>query len=1207
MAIEDLRSEFQDAFKGIDLGDALSSLSSNTQASRLLRQNASLEEKMLEEGLDPSLTEPRENFFMEFLNFIDKPKQIVQGVLDAAFIKGDLEELSEGGLIPDLIAAGSRGLDERTNAFDILRRETDMNPWARGALGLFGEVITDPLNLISFGGASALKAGGKKLTKEGGEFLAKRVASYTDDLIKEGVPFKEAWNIADSSIDDALGLAAKYSDNLAKASAEKVPEVKAALLAQASTQSDKIKSVLGTDDLFTLDSLFEADKKLEIGLNLPFLGHLSGSKYTKETKEALKGAGITKKALAAAGEVINPAYVGTTVNLSEAYKKIPEPLKAVVQLGQESAAKFSGRIDDYVNALPKESVQYKALDLGKAINRTFAKTFNEKALVGKRFEDLRDSHRNAVAAFPSTVARDILQELPPEISDDILKEAGLGLDALSGSILNKLKDNAQGVDIDAFDELLRRTELGEYVDPTEWSRMFGIADADATKMLDDVIEQSVRVAAQENPQILSAMQSVQKLLRTQRQKEIDAGVSVGNFLEFYLPHRYINRTGQVASKKRKYATVAEAFEKGGLAANTNVRDIVHQYMVASERRIANKKLFERATLEFGLPREEFARMMQVANGDPSDPRVLAVRKALRRDGYNLDRPLTLEAYEEAKANAAKVRHLGDKINDTVRDYSEELTGSLASNGIMARDVLQPNHKLGELGTYIVDEDMVLPDELAQALTEITQRKDGLREAFKGFFGKEHGDKLIGYIDGVNAFTKRWLTLPFPSYWSRNAIGENMLGVMERGFVNMDPGNFAETAMIISGNGALKTKTGTKIPANVIQEAMKRNGMQFSDNTFLDIFSFADEHNMEKMLLQADAVKALKGGNVKKFLEQKGVRRAATGQVMRDKFENFYRINHFIQNLKDGGSIADAVRITNDQLINYRQLSPIEQSLMRRMFLFYGFNSKAVKKGLANMVGNPGAIQRQLKSARAIAEIFTEPDAAPTLEEHEDNIFKSLNATEQISFPVGKSESGKPVTGRGFGLPFDSVLQTLSVQTPRSLSPSELTNTFLDSAARTIQKTAAQSNPWMKATLERMSGKNLFFDAPIDSTFASRLPDFESIGATISRFSFDAIPEEEMKALGKDANKLAKEYLKLRPDGKGHLIADPGMYWLVTSVLPGMGRLVNSAKTITDEDLTSGQKWLESLSGVRIEEQDPERSMLYRQIADKQKELRRAGL
>lgn len=77
-------------------------LSIDPEERALQSQVENLQSQLTEAGIDPALQKPRENLFWKTLNVLAKPMQIVEGVADSAFVRGDLSRVG-------LLGAAQRG------------------------------------------------------------------------------------------------------------------------------------------------------------------------------------------------------------------------------------------------------------------------------------------------------------------------------------------------------------------------------------------------------------------------------------------------------------------------------------------------------------------------------------------------------------------------------------------------------------------------------------------------------------------------------------------------------------------------------------------------------------------------------------------------------------------------------------------------------------------------------------------------------------------------------------------------------------------------------------------------------------------------------------------------------------------------------------------------------------------------------------------
>jgi len=257
--------------------------------------------------------------------------------------------------------------------------------------------------------------------------------------------------------------------------------------------------------------------------------------------------------------------------------------------------------------------------------------------------------------------------------------------------------------------------------------------------------------------------------------------------------------------------------------------------------------------------------------------------------------------------------------------------------------------------------------------------------------------------------------------------------------------------------------------------------------------------------------------------------------------------------------------------------------MRRFYMFYGWTAGSTKKALIQAVTNPGALQQQIKAARATAEAFSDPNAAPTAEQFDMKLLDSLTSAEQISFAIGKGKDGKRLMARGFGLPLNTLMQQFTLNRPRSFKIDELISWTGETVGRNFQKQLATANPLINMAAQALSGKNLYFDKPLNAEFLRRLPSFQAAAQRLGVAEYTDIP--------KDLDAAMIKWLKAVPDGRGRLVADPGRFWVLTNLIPGLSRAISTLTPASTTSFPAGTALLPILSGVRIEEQDPERSML----------------
>jgi hypothetical protein len=438
---------------------------------------------------------------------------------------------------------------------------------------------------------------------------------------------------------------------------------------------------------------------------------------------------------------------------------------------------------------------------------------------------------------------------------------------------------------------------------------------------------------------------------------------------------------------------------------------------------------------------------------------------------------------------------------------------------------------------------------------------------------------------TNSF-KRLVTLPWPAYWGQNVISDTFLRLADGGIAAVEPGLMARTMGLLDGTGEILVG-GTRIDSRTFKGLLKEQGLNFSNDDYIDVVKSHANMDIDKQLArQRGVVKNLKIGKGSVF--DPGAALTVASDNFRDKFENFFRVNQFVHHLERGDSIADARRLAAESMLDYRNLTPTERSVMRRFYMFYGWISKSTKKTINQMFFQPGAIQQQIKGSQAMSEFFSDPNAAPSPDEYDERVLKSLVSSEQLSFPLGKGPTGEKLIGRGFGVALNTPLTQFSLQIPRSLAVTEILDAAVDSTTRTLQKQVASANPFIKGMAELTTGRNLFFDKPLDATFLRRIPSLENAARKIAGFEHDSVPAEVFGTF----DKFTQEFLGGVPDGKGNFVVDPGMMWAMTNLVPGLSRMISTGRAFSDERVGLAEASLKTLAGVRIEEGDPTRNFAF---------------
>lgn len=1139
-------------------------------------------------GLDPNLTEPRSNFFWDLLDTLDAPRQGVAGVVDTIF-RGDMFG-TDKATGKDVGLGFQRGQAENVTTSDILRRNDIIdNPIARGIASFAGDVLLDPLTYLTLGTGSTAKAGGKALTEAGvalkTEGIQKLISLGITDTIEQSNTIDEAFR--------AIARGQDASTNLKNSSSEAVK----ALEAKRLDDSKSLYASLFTDEQALGRDIFQKPK-LNIGINLPFLGHLNLADEAVET--VAKDPGIVGQALRLFGKTIKPGRLDiASLDLSD------DALNAFKHISEYANSKL-GDLGSVLGSLPVvggalEAAGTKASSFFSAANDTFKKAFYRKGLIGATNQQITEEFLNAKAGAKNIATNKAMQVLGEEglKNQGDLKDAWLLIDELGSkaaqrgsiapeqaeTIIRKLAvggavhDGDLGLLRDAFNSPI--DEMGNTAESTFRQELTG-------KMTDPNISDGVKL-------------NVSKLLSTFDElalQEADQGIKHG-FLEYYVTHKYQDPTrnpfaagapgaANQFTKARKYETLSQAFETGGKVADIDVPKLLQFRIEKSLNLQAQRSYAHRLMLENSIPENLVKSLYQEAIFNPSGEAAKALKRG-RWDHPTVDLGKLAEGAtttERAKLLAKDAKDLTPEEADLIKmghaDFNDYMHKTMWSNGYRPKDGQLPDALLGEIGREVDipgGGKMFLPAPIADAFKETVAARDLFKEKFGG---TALGNALVKASDSTTAMFKKFVTLPFPAYWMQNFMGDRFRQMMG-GLHAMDPGVSARTYSLLKGDSSIKSAAGQLLDKPTIERIIKENGMAFSVNDYLGAIESYGDMNVDKYLRSG------KGMLDNLTSSAKGSKKALLTQVhdkFQKTFDGFFRVSEMVRRFEAGDNLPDAIRAANDMYFNYRNLSPVEQSYMRRFYMFYGYMSKATRSTFTDLVTNPGNLTLQLHGTKALSEFLSDPDAAATAENVDLKLLNSTATNEQLSQIVGKTPEGRPIFGRGFAAPLNAVMQQFNIQTPRNFSVGELASTAMDSAKRTIQKQFATANPAINAAAQVVSGKNLYFDKPLDAEFLRKLPSLNAAAEKYAGYKHDELPL--------DLDAPAKTFLKAVPDGKGRLIADPSRMWILMNLVPGLGRATSMAGTFTNSDIPTKAALLRSMAGVQLDDSDLSRTYLATQ-------------
>ena len=1190
------------------LNDLLSN-GTTPDVQKLATQVATMKGQIAQAGYDPEQVDPRESWLQWGLHGLAAPGEGIRGIADTV-LQGNLfgtdpktgENIGTGFL---------RGVQRQTTTEDILREFHLENGPLRGLLGLPGDILTDPLTYITGGESATVGAAkyasrpitdvGENFFRTAGEWLGSQ--GVTDEVAKgnslaeiarQVARYQEAGSkiMGSSDIDETM----LHADVMRKA-------------------SDYLQNTFGVPETaYDGQEIFKKAPLLKLGINVPFLGAATGEEGAGAREIVLNDPGPVGQALRQAGEIFTPAKFGVEITADDLKNAIPDSVvnayDNISKYTNETLQKFSNVVASAANkennpilGAPLRATGEIAQATYNAIVKasdTFKSVFNRAALQSAdaydammSYDDAQQWGRNAaktktIATLGEYADDKVSQHAAAEWIDaqavDSLKKTapieGVPQAEDAKALFNRLKD---ATEVPEGDQLLLR----DYVQQSGAEKEFGDrfvnlqADPNIPQPVKDLIRQS-----------MSAMDDIAKS---------DAQNGIGyTRLEYYLMHKYQNAgltdivpnapQGMIdMAKARKYATLTDAFKAKGYVGDTDLADLLQQRFQRSYTLQAQRRYLQRLNIESSLDPELVSKLYQKAILDPEGP----AGQALKGYGVNvkgIDPALMAEGSARAVRQGLQEQAGRGDVEASARlamadmkpGVMEKAHQELWAAGKVPENYKLPQFELGELGTLTKNrngEDIFLPKPIADAYKETIAGQDLLKNS--SFGQSAAGKTFIGAYDTASSFWKRWATMPFPAHWARHFTGGRFLESMSD-IHNMDPGVLARTLSVLNGDSAIRSITGQILDRPALERVIDQFGFKFGANDLLSNVQAVSDMNVEKQIAMARPFTE----NVMGSMD--GARRAAALEQAQNKmangFDGYQRVVHFVNRFEKGDSIPDAARAAQNLYYNYRDMSQVEQSYFRRFFTFYGFMSKTTKRTLSDLITNPGAITGQIHAVDAMAEFMSQPNADPTADQYDNNLLHSVVSNEQLSRTIGTNpETGQPIRARGFGAPLNHVLEQFSLQMPRHFSVSELMGSAYDSGARTLQKQFAAANPAINAAAQWVTGKNLYFDKPLDSKFLRKLPDLTEGAKALAGFTHTDVPMI--------LNDTVKEFLDAVPDGKGRMIVDPTKMWILTNIIPGFSRAMSMGGAFANEDVPASAAWLKTAAGIQLDDSDPTRGAL----------------
>jgi hypothetical protein len=984
------------------------------------------------------------------------------------------------------------GSENRTTGRDLLRqtgmisnRDTTGNWWG----GLAAEILTDPTTYMTFGG-SALTKGGKafkaagvlddaaKIGLKGGRHVGKRLSRMTTTA-------KEGFDLLDDAGKAAVGeYFTKNNLNL------------------ADIADEPLQTLARFEIPFT-------DIGFNFGSGAISQGIASGLD--------LAGSALNKNLAVRVGRALFDPSVGGQVGhgaqqiAEEAYRAKWKAERAVkhehVQLLKqmdEGFAAFEASFGDTAQRAAGQSLQEVEQQLAQ---------FQAKNAAAQAAMDAAQAAGKFDADF--TRARDDFMSSGREMDELLAKR----------DVLRRTSPSSVQPTYEMYDKLVRLTgELGDSADIDSAWKTIQEGGTDLPDAVKAKVKETANSIRRLNQKVHKSIEGKGGRANWITEREAEAGITEG----FAHMPRYADQTPKDLAdlKAGKILRTTHGGMKGrSEAIRTIPAEIVNR--LVSDSTLRGDDAADEILNRFGQYLDPEYKIDDAVMGKQGHAAELAqfVKEHRARPLFNNSTP---EDFLKYQMGAQTVDRNLDAMHEIVRRNMDQLPGegkvtvtrAFQNAGLTEEAVehwsKQTGYGLSEADNYFV------PADVANALVatqRIYQEPEWLKE-------------IGGALDTWNQFWKSAVTVPFPSFHSRNFTSGQ--------FMNVATGLVSNAQEMAEYSGevlqAMKMVATGSVPREIVEE-LYVNGVRGTHTRAMDLTVDSINQGLPGELQSAmgalGAFKKIKdemgpsyfdalpgGKNLRAGLNMAG----EVGGRVADKVEFMNRVPLYMYlTRKKGWSAAEAAAKVNELHVDYSQLTGFEKSAMRRLVPFYSFQRRIAPVILSTILERPGGFLSQ--SIKASADLHNEDPLTP---EH-------VGSTLSIPNPLKNADYEGKSYITGFGLPHEQLLQY--VGGPRAV----------------LREAASQLNPIVKAPLEWATGQSFFQSGP-----GGKGRDIEELDPTLGRIYANVTGAE------KPPKSTALEFFSAN---------------LPTS------RVQTSLRQLTDPRKDIGEKAVNFLTGARITDVD----------------------
>jgi hypothetical protein len=380
----------------------------------------------------------------------------------------------------------------------------------------------------------------------------------------------------------------------------------------------------------------------------------------------------------------------------------------------------------------------------------------------------------------------------------------------------------------------------------------------------------------------------------------------------------------------------KAFKEGPLAGKN-----IPEKDLKGIRSMLESELIRRSEAKFKLFPDGFHELSAAEQKAWRNKNMRGLDKVARKKLSSMT-PAAKAAYmHEAMAGMTKLDEVEDfmlRFGDLLDDGVLQEHTSAIKNAMLNQNAMMPNNMYGQLfKPYRFKKGPKGQFELPIGLVK------ELKNFEKEFVISSEFKPLLNLFDKLTNVFKIMVTIPFPAFHIRNAYSNVFASAADIRFSAINPKMHKQAIDIMRGaDGTMLVKNARGGVRRVTYEELRNEATMMGVR--LDAFKLAE----------------LTGDNANDLLKSKLFRPFKGAEKLARGIENEARVLHYLTLRRRGWSPQDAAAQVKQFLFDYDDLSVVERAGFRRLFPFYTWTSKNVRRQIKNIYERPGNLAMQLK-------------------------------------------------------------------------------------------------------------------------------------------------------------------------------------------------------------------------------------------------------